>query len=131
MGTWPDRLQYSDQPLLAPWFLLKEALVLHSRPAPCMVGLVRSLWVELAHLEPTEAQWEGEGTAVLDDDWWSQRGQGFVRCQNSLQVSCAFPVCGNARESGACGKTCFFNLLLNSLQSSSALQTQRKGLLLG
>ncbi|XP_059516687.1 ral guanine nucleotide dissociation stimulator-like isoform X1 [Myotis daubentonii] len=58
MGTWPDRVQYLGQPLLSPWFLLKQALVLHSRPAPHPVGLVRSLWVELAHLEPTEAQGE-------------------------------------------------------------------------
>lgn len=74
MGTWPDRLQYLGQPLISPWFLLKEALVLHSRPAPHPVGLVRSLWVELAHLEPTEAQWEGEGTAVGEDDWGSGVG---------------------------------------------------------
>ncbi|XP_023602438.1 ral guanine nucleotide dissociation stimulator-like [Myotis lucifugus] len=58
MGTWPDRVQYLGQPLLSPWFILKQALVLHSRPAPHPVGLVRSLWVDLAHLEPTEAQWE-------------------------------------------------------------------------
>ncbi|XP_036171768.1 ral guanine nucleotide dissociation stimulator-like [Myotis myotis] len=58
MDTWPDQAQYLGQPLLSPWFSLKQALVLHSRPAPHPVGLVRSLWVELAHLEPTEAQWE-------------------------------------------------------------------------
>nr|KAF6269424.1 hypothetical protein mMyoMyo1_011249 [Myotis myotis] len=58
MGTWPDQAQYLGQPLLSPWFIVKQALVLHSRPAPHPVGLVRSLWVELAHLEPTEAQGE-------------------------------------------------------------------------
>ncbi|XP_059515146.1 ral guanine nucleotide dissociation stimulator-like [Myotis daubentonii] len=58
MGTRLDQVQYLGQPLLSPWFLLKQALVLHSRPAPHPVGFVRSLWVELAHLEPTEAQGE-------------------------------------------------------------------------
>lgn len=74
MGTWPDRVQYLGQPLLCPWFILKQALVLHKLPAPHPVGLVRSLWVELAHLEPTKAQWEGEGAAVWEDDWESGAG---------------------------------------------------------
>lgn len=74
MGSWPDRVCYLGQPLLAPWFTLKQALVLHCLPAPHSVGLVRSLWVELEHLEPTEAQWEGEGSAVWEDDWLSGTG---------------------------------------------------------
>uniref|UniRef100_G1QDT5 Ras-GEF domain-containing protein n=1 Tax=Myotis lucifugus TaxID=59463 RepID=G1QDT5_MYOLU len=73
MGTWPDRVQYLGQPLLSPWFTLKEALVLHSRPAPHPVGLVRSLWVELEHLEPTEAQWEGAGV------FWGQNSLKGIR----------------------------------------------------
>uniref|UniRef100_G1NZD6 Ras-GEF domain-containing protein n=1 Tax=Myotis lucifugus TaxID=59463 RepID=G1NZD6_MYOLU len=91
MGTWPDRVQYLGQPLIAPWFTLKEALVLHSRPAPHPVGLVRSLWVELAHLEPTEAQWEGEGTAVGEDDWGSGAGvQGVSGARIPLKAVTSF-----------------------------------------
>uniref|UniRef100_G1Q1Q1 Ras-GEF domain-containing protein n=1 Tax=Myotis lucifugus TaxID=59463 RepID=G1Q1Q1_MYOLU len=82
MGTWPDRVQYLGQHLFSSWFIVRQALVLHSRPAPHLVGLVRSLWVELAHLEPTEAQWEGEGTAVGG--------------QNPLKGIRILPVGGNA-----------------------------------
>ncbi|XP_014394340.1 PREDICTED: uncharacterized protein LOC106725933 [Myotis brandtii] len=58
MGTWPDQVQYLGQPFFSSWFIIRQDLVLHSRPAPHTVGLVRSLRVELVHLEPTEAQWE-------------------------------------------------------------------------
>ncbi|KAK1332865.1 hypothetical protein QTO34_006396 [Cnephaeus nilssonii] len=58
MGTWLDRVQYFGHPLLSSWFIMKQALVLHSLPTPHPVGLVKSFWVELEHLEPIEAQWE-------------------------------------------------------------------------
>lgn len=71
MGTWPDLIQHFGQSLLFPGFIVKQALVQHSLPVKHPVGLVRSLWVELEQLEPTEAQWEGEGTEVWEENWVS------------------------------------------------------------
>nr|KAF6430180.1 hypothetical protein HJG59_015532 [Molossus molossus] len=58
MGAWPDQIQYVGQPLLLPWFTLKQALVQGHLPASHPLGHVLSLWVELEHLEPTEAELE-------------------------------------------------------------------------
>nr|KAF6429769.1 hypothetical protein HJG59_009073 [Molossus molossus] len=58
MGAWPDQIQYVGQPLLLPWFTLKQALVQGHLPASHPLGHVPSLWVELEHLEPTEAELE-------------------------------------------------------------------------
>nr|KAF6329006.1 hypothetical protein mPipKuh1_008324 [Pipistrellus kuhlii] len=58
MGTWPDLIQHFGQPLIFPGIIMEQTLVLHSLPVKHLVGLVRSLWVELDELEPTEAQWE-------------------------------------------------------------------------
>lgn len=67
MGTWPDRVQYCGQPVLLPWSKLKRALVQVDSPASYLVGHVHLLWVELEHVEPTEAELEGEGTAGCED----------------------------------------------------------------
>ncbi|XP_036137277.1 ral guanine nucleotide dissociation stimulator-like [Molossus molossus] len=58
MGAWPDQIQYFGRPLLLPWFTLKQALVQGHLPASHPLGHVLSLWVELEHLEPTEAELE-------------------------------------------------------------------------
>ncbi|XP_036118349.1 ral guanine nucleotide dissociation stimulator-like [Molossus molossus] len=58
MGAWPDQIQYVGQPLLLPWFTLKQALVQGHLPASHPLGHVLSLWVELEQLEPTEAELE-------------------------------------------------------------------------
>nr|KAF6430157.1 hypothetical protein HJG59_015273 [Molossus molossus] len=57
-GAWPGQIQYVGQPLLLPWFTLKQALVQGHLPASHPLGHVLSLWVELEHLEPTEAELE-------------------------------------------------------------------------
>lgn len=68
VGTWPDQVQVCGQPLRLPGSQLKRALVRVSVPASNLVDNVHLLWVELAHLEPTEAMLEGEGTVVWEDD---------------------------------------------------------------
>lgn len=68
MGTWPDQLQYFGQPLLVPWFQVKQAFVQVSFPASRREGRVQILCVELEDLEPSKAELEGEGTAVWEGD---------------------------------------------------------------
>lgn len=118
MGTWPDLIHFS-QPLLFPGFKMKQALVLHSLPVKHPVGLIKSLWVELDQLEPTEEQWEGEGTAVWEEDGVSGAGVGCFMGQSSIKGSDIVSVCGNARESEPCANTCLFNMLCKHLKSSS------------
>lgn len=72
VGTWPDQVQVCGRPLRLPGSQLKRALVRVHVPASNPADLVHLLWVELDHLEPTEAVLEGEGTAV----WEGELGRG-------------------------------------------------------
>lgn len=66
VGTWPDQVQDCGPSQLSPWFRLKPACVRVTFPASHLLGLVHLLWVEMEHPEPSEAELEGEGTALWE-----------------------------------------------------------------
>nr|KAF6429743.1 hypothetical protein HJG59_009061 [Molossus molossus] len=58
VGIWPDQVQGFGQPRRFPGCKVKQAFVQINFPASYQVGYTHLLWVELEHLEPTEAELE-------------------------------------------------------------------------
>ncbi|XP_023620187.1 ral guanine nucleotide dissociation stimulator-like isoform X2 [Myotis lucifugus] len=59
VGTWLDQVQGLGQPLPIACFEAEQALVPVNSPASHLVGHAQSQWLELQHLEPTEATPQG------------------------------------------------------------------------
>ncbi|XP_028008231.2 ral guanine nucleotide dissociation stimulator-like [Eptesicus fuscus] len=59
VGSWPDQVQGFGRALRFPWFQLKQASVQANFPAPHHADHNHLLWMELEHLEPTQAMLEG------------------------------------------------------------------------
>lgn len=62
--SWPDQVQGFGRALRFPWFQLKQASVQANFPAPHHADHNHLLWMELEHLEPTQAMLKGEENAV-------------------------------------------------------------------
>lgn len=67
VGLWPDQVQNLGQLLFFPWFKLKQGFVQVNSPASQLMDHVLLPWAKLEHLEPPEAQLEGEGTTIWED----------------------------------------------------------------
>lgn len=67
VGTWLNQVQDFWEPLHFPYFKLKLAYVCVNLPGLDLESHADLLWVQLGHLEPTEAELEGERTAVWED----------------------------------------------------------------
>lgn len=102
VGTWPDQVQVCGRPLRLPGSQLKRALVRVSVPASNLGDHVHLLWVELDHLEPTEAELEGEGTEV----WEGDLGRGGSRARAPSQAVAPFLALGRQPTSGPCVHLC-------------------------
>ncbi|XP_023620189.1 ral guanine nucleotide dissociation stimulator-like [Myotis lucifugus] len=59
VGTWLDQVQGLGQPLPIACFEAEQALVPVNSPASHLVGHAQNQWLELQHLEPTEATPQG------------------------------------------------------------------------
>ncbi|KAK1339713.1 hypothetical protein QTO34_018268 [Cnephaeus nilssonii] len=82
VGTWPDQVQGFGRALRFPWFQLKQASVQANFPAPHHADHDHLLWMELEHLEPTQAMRKVhlQGCSALQ----SQR-KGLLKCQRLVQ----------------------------------------------
>lgn len=74
VGIWPHQGQNLGQLLFLLWFKLMRGFVQVHSPASQLVDHVLPRWVKLAHLEPPEAQLEGEGIAIFEDDLGREEG---------------------------------------------------------
>lgn len=124
MGAWPDRVQGIVQPLCLPGCEVKQALVQVSFLASHQVVCAHVLWIKLEHLEPTEAKPEGEGTVVWEDDL----GKGRPEARVHLKAVATFLSLEGTGKPGIC-LNLSLHLLQGRPQSSSTLQSPRKGLL--
>ncbi|XP_023382822.1 ral guanine nucleotide dissociation stimulator-like isoform X1 [Pteropus vampyrus] len=127
VGIWPDQVQNLGQLLFFLWFKLKQGFVQVNSPASQLMDHVLLPWIKLEHLELPEAQLEGEGTAIWEDDlgredsWAGAPSQAVVSFLSLERHGKVMHVC----------ETCVSLLFQYHLQSSRTLQSQRKGPLRG